>query len=267
LTGARSLKSAIAKRIVLELRERPSFEGELNVRVTEEHDPEGGVKYALVCQKNPPLSEVESVLFDGSLRDIAERELTQIKTGLCWQRELSSSEAWEITYLLQHEVVSIAPEAIDGLDGTSYELLIGAGLNRVQFSWWEEAPSGWEPLRDLSKMLLHMGDAARMAETLQSSERRQIIKHLSERLLEEQHLEDEAKRKLVSENNSRGRELVGRAKITGITCPSCKQRSLDTRFIERGADAKSFFICGSCGRSFFPEEVETDSNPQSGPSV
>jgi hypothetical protein len=210
LTGARSLKSAIAKKIVLELRERPSFEGELNIRVTEEHNSKGGVKYTLVCQKNPPLSDMEDALFAGGLMDVADdRELELIKAALCWQRELSSSEAREINYLLQHEVVSIAPEAIDGLDGTSYVLLIGAGLNRVQFSWWEEAPSGWEPLRDLSKMLLHMGDAARIAETLQSSERRQIIKHLSERLLEEQHLEDEAKRKLVSENNSRGRELVG----------------------------------------------------------
>jgi hypothetical protein len=91
-------------------------------------------------------------------------------------------EAWEITYLLQHEVVSIAPEAIVGFDGTGYELLIGDGLNRVQFSWWEEAPSGWKPLRDLSKMLLRMGDAPRMAATLQSSERKQLIKHLGERL-------------------------------------------------------------------------------------
>jgi hypothetical protein len=170
------------KRIVVELRERPSFEGQLSVRVTEERDSEGGAKYALVCQKNPPLSEVEFAVFAGVLRDIADWELEQIKTALCWQRELSSSEAREITFLLQHEVVSIAPERIDGLDGTIYELLIEVGLNRVQFRWWEEAPSGWKPLRDLSEMLLRMGDATRMIEALQSSERKQLIEHLSDRL-------------------------------------------------------------------------------------
>ena len=245
----------MAKKIVVELRERPSFEGELSVRVTEEHDSEGGVKYALVCQKNPPLSEVEDALFAGDLRDVPDKELEQIKTAICWQRELSPSEVSEIDHLLHCEIIPIVPEAIDGLDGTIYELLIEVGLNRVQFSWWEEAPSGWKPLRDLSEMLLRMGDAACMIEALQSNERKQSIKHLSERLDEEQFLLREAQRMLLSENRSRGRELARRAGIVGITCPHCDQHSRDVRFIDSGADAKSYFICGRCGRSFFPGNV------------
>lgn len=239
----------------MELRERPSFEGELHIRVTEEHDSESGVKYVLVCQKNPPLSDKEPVLFDGGPRDITDRELQQITAAICWQRELSSSEVWELNYLLHREIVSIAPEAIMGVDGTIYELLIEGGLNRVQFRWWAQVPSGWKPLRDLSEMLLRMGDAARMIEALQSSERRQLIKHLSERLYEEQLLDDGAKGKLVSQNNSRGRKLARRVEAIGITCPGCKQHSRDVRFIDRGANVKSFFICGRCGRSFFPEDV------------
>src|SRR5215467_10236185 len=101
--------SRMAKKItkfVVELKERPSFEGELNIRVTAEHDSQGNVTYALVCQKNPPLDDEMLV---GHLSGISDRELEQIWTAICWQRELSSSEVGEITALLQHEVVSIFP--------------------------------------------------------------------------------------------------------------------------------------------------------------
>ena len=239
------------KRIIVELKERPSFEGELNIRVTAEPDSPGKVKYALVCQKNPPLNE--ELLDDGS--GISDTELEQIWAAICWQRELSSSEVGEITSLLQHEVVSILPEPLFGLDGTRYELLIESGIDRVQFSWWEESASGWKPLRNLSMMLLRMADAARMIEALQSNERKEIIKRLRQRGYEEGLLQAEANRRLVSENNSRGRELARRAEFMGITCPRCKQHSRDVRFIDNCADAKAYFICGLCWRSFFPTDV------------
>jgi hypothetical protein len=74
------------KRIIVELKERPSFEGELNIRVTAEPDSPGKVKYALVCQKNPPLND--EMVDDGGISD---RELEQIWAAiwLGWNRSIS----------------------------------------------------------------------------------------------------------------------------------------------------------------------------------
>ena len=36
-----------------------------------------------------------------------------------------------------------------GLDGTSYELILGGHFVEARFKWWRKAPTGWEPLSDL----------------------------------------------------------------------------------------------------------------------
>jgi len=41
---------------LLVLKENPSFEGELSVRLIEEHESQGRAKYFIICQKNPPLN-------------------------------------------------------------------------------------------------------------------------------------------------------------------------------------------------------------------
>jgi hypothetical protein len=34
-----------------------------------------------------------------------------------------------------------------GLDGTTYEIQISNGFNDATYSWWEDPPEGWEPLK------------------------------------------------------------------------------------------------------------------------
>ena len=41
---------AMAGELLLTLKEIPSFEGELSVRLMEEHDSEGRANYSLVCE-------------------------------------------------------------------------------------------------------------------------------------------------------------------------------------------------------------------------
>ena len=41
------------------------------------------------------------------------------------------------------------PEHSWGVDGTSYELMVGRVFVQGRFNWWCDAPRGWEPLADL----------------------------------------------------------------------------------------------------------------------
>jgi transcription elongation factor Elf1 len=56
-------------------------------------------------------------------------------------------------------------------------------------------------------------------------------------------------------HNRRCQELASSLKIEGLTCPTCNYHSKDIRFVDRSPEAKSYFICGACGRSFRPEEL------------
>lgn len=48
---------------------------------------------------------------------------------------------------LRAGVISAVPgSASTGLDGTTYEVIIGDRPTRAQYRWWEDAPTGWEPL-------------------------------------------------------------------------------------------------------------------------
>src|SRR5437762_10377526 len=55
----------MAGEFLLTLKETPSFEGELSVRLMEEHDSEGRANYSLVCEKKPPLDREEWPLIVG----------------------------------------------------------------------------------------------------------------------------------------------------------------------------------------------------------
>ena len=37
-----------------------------------------------------------------------------------------------------------------GVDGTSYELILGGHFMEARFRWWHKVPTGWEPLWTLS---------------------------------------------------------------------------------------------------------------------
>ena len=248
---------AMAGELLLTLKEIPSFEGELSVRLMEEHDSEGRANYSLVCEKKPPLDRGEWPLIvgvrSGIFGDVL--SLKEITKSIGWQQDIPPVEAREILDTLKSQVPSTVPEAISGLDGTTYELLIERGFNKVQFTWWCEPPGVWKALGELSRRLLNRANAPSMTKSLQSNTRKQLIKQLQGKLAEHRATLEEKSNELVRTHNDRCHELARSLRATGLTCPPCGQHSKEIRFIDKSPDAKSYFICRLCGRSFRPEDL------------
>ena len=240
---------------LLALKEKPSFEGELSIDLVEEHDSDGRAKFSLVCQKKPPFSQEEWALFASVLDGVVGEDLKEIMKCIGWRRQVSEIEVREILDILQHQVVSVDPEAIVGLDGTTYELLIERGFSKVQFTWWCEPPAVWKALGKLSKRLLGIADATSMIQILQPDSRKQLIEQLREELDEHQTRRKEESGKLIRTHNLRCHELASSLRASGLTCPGCGQHSKDNRFIDKNPDARSYFVCSACGRSFRPEDL------------
>jgi hypothetical protein len=255
----------MASKILLALKEKPSFQGELSVHLVEEHGSEGRVKYALLCHKKPPFNTEEFALFvfAGVLGDakvlggIVGEDLAEIRKSICWQQEFPSPEAREIIDILEHQVVAIVPQRVEGIDGTTYEFLIERGCNKVQFEWWSEPPRVWRALGEVSKELLSRANAGPMIAALQSSTRRKLIEQLRELRNEVQTRLQKESEELTSTNHGRCRELMQSLTATGLTCPGCGQHSKEMRFMDKSPGAKSYFICEACGRSFGPETLLT----------
>ena len=247
----------MAGELLLTLREMPSFEGELSVRLMEKRDSEGRASYSLVCEKKPPLDPEEGPMIAGIRSGVFgdDLDLKEITKSIGWQQDIRPVEAREILDTLESQVPSAVPEAIFGLDGTTYELLIERGFNRIQFTWWCEPPAVWKALGELSERLLNMANAPSMTESLQSDTRKQLIEHLQGKLAERRATLEEKSKELVRTHNDRCHELARSLRATGLTCPSCGQHSKQIRFVDKSPDAKSYFICRFCGRSFRPEDL------------
>jgi len=241
--------------VLLIFKERPSFEGELSISLNEECDSQGHEKYFVVCQKKPPLNAKEFAIFAASLNRMDGQALEVITESINWQREVPPSEAKKLTAAMEHQAVSVAPEGVLGLDGTTYELLIERGFNRIQYTWWGEPPAAWRPLRKLSNTLLGVADAASRIEHLQSNTRKRLIQQLQEQLEEEQAKLNSQTSELTKTNNKRCLELAESLSKAGLTCPNCGVLSSDIRFVDKSTAGRSYFICQACGRSFRPEDL------------
>jgi len=240
--------------LLLTLKVKPSFEGELSIRLVEEHDSDGRATYSVVCQKTPPFSarEFGPLLHflagvDGHIVDDSPGEITK---SMSWRREIPSAEAGEILDILQHEVAPIDPEGNFGLDGTTYELLIERGFSKAQFTWWYEPPLVWKALGEVSKKLLSTVDATSTIEALQSNNRKELMRQLTEEFNELARLRRKETEESIRAHNRRCHEIARSLRATGLTCPNCRLHSRDIRFIDKSADGLSYFICGACGRSF-----------------
>jgi len=244
----------VGGKLLLTLKEIPSFEGELSVCLMEERDSEGRASYSLVCEKKPPLDLEEVPLILGVRSGVfgVDLGLKEITKSIGWQQDVPPLEGREILDILDPQVFSAVPEATSGLDGTTYELLIERGFNKVQFTWWCEPPGVWKALGELARRLLNMANAPSMTKSLQSDTRKQMIKQLQGKLAEHRATLEEITKELVRTHNDRCQELAQSLRATGLTCPACGQHSKEIRFIDKSPDAKSYFICRLCGRSFRP---------------
>jgi hypothetical protein len=240
--------------VLLALTEKPSFEGALSVRLVEEQNPEGRATYSLACQKDPPFNSSEVGLLAMALRDVTGEDREELTKSVSWRVEVSLAKATELTDILTGLAAVIVPQSELGLDGTFYELLIERGFNKVQFAWWSEPPVVWKSLGDLSKKLLASANAELMIEAQQSDKRKRLIERLGARLIEEQGKRETAQAESFVTHNGQCHELERSLKATGLTCPLCHQHSKEIRFIDRSPNAKSYFICKNCGRSFRPED-------------
>jgi hypothetical protein len=245
----------MAEKLLLTLKERPSFEGELTVRLMEERDSEGQASYFLLCEKKAPLNVAELRLISGLLDADLGIDAEEIKRGVVWRKYVPPAEAREFIEILEGQFVPVVPETTSGLDGTTYELLIERGLTNIPFAWWNEPPGVWKALGELSKRLLAIADAAQMTRSLQSNTRKRRIENLQKELDEKIVAQNNDKKALLKAHNDRSRELAASLIVTGLTCPACGQYSKEFRFVDKGPNAKSHFVCKRCGRSFRPEDL------------
>jgi len=243
-------------KVLLVLKARPSFAGELSICLNEERDSEGRAKYSVVCQKKPPLNENEFAIFAAMRNRIVDQNLDEdITKTIDWHREVPPLEANRIKAALENQVVSVAPESVLGLDGTTYELLVERGFNRIQFTWWGEPPAAWQAIRELSNTLLDLADPASMIEARQSDERKRLIQQLQIELHNQQaRLENEGT-ELIRIHNSQCHELAQTLSKAGLKCPNCGVHSANIRYFDKSPTGKSYFICKACGRSFRPEDL------------
>jgi len=240
---------------LLVLTENPSFEGELSIRLREEHESEGRAKFFLICQKDPPLSKDEFSIFAGVLGRVVGRNHEEITKCINWQREVPPLEAKTITTILEHQFATVVPERVEGLDGTTYTLLFKRGFNAVQFTWWCEPPARWQALGELAKTLLRIADVASVTAAQQSSQRKRLMQQLQTELSDERTRLQSEREELMRTHNRRCRELAQSTRNLGLKCPNCGVHTSDFRFIDKGPVAKSYFICKACGRSFRPEDL------------
>jgi hypothetical protein len=77
-----------------------------------------------------------------------------------------------------------------------------------------------------------------------------------ERAKQATRLAAETAAEAVRRSNLKARTLTSTIDSEGLTCPHCHQHTNDIRFIDRPPDAESYFICGKCGRSFVPADLE-----------
>lgn len=68
---------------------------------------------------------------------------------------------------------------------------------------------------------------------------------------------ERARKQKTVRSHQAARLLLRQLEAEGLTCPHCRARRRDMRFIDRSpsTDWMSAFICKSCGRSFAPDEI------------
>jgi hypothetical protein len=72
--------------------------------------------------------------------------------------ELNSEEVEEMIKHLSNVSLSVLPEWVEGLDGTTYSLKITCGLNSVVYKWWDELPKEYKALERVIEKLFSWAD-------------------------------------------------------------------------------------------------------------
>ncbi|MBU8872058.1 MAG: hypothetical protein KOO60_14415 [Gemmatimonadales bacterium] len=60
---------------------------------------------------------------------------------------VDSDQVEQLFKELEQAQISIAPEFVAGVDGSTTTVKITRGFNLAEFTWWEDLPDQWERLR------------------------------------------------------------------------------------------------------------------------
>ena len=77
--------------------------------------------------------------------------------GCEYRSDIPASELQALLQAVRSATISAVGGCAMGLDGTSYELTIEDGVAHATYRWWMIPDDGWQPLAQISGMLLHLG--------------------------------------------------------------------------------------------------------------
>ena len=78
---------------------------------------------------------------------------------------LTAEETGQLLNLLEQMAVTAPWEALVGMDGTDYELILKGGMSSMVFCWWVEVPREWERVGAVFDYVMAVADRCRAAET------------------------------------------------------------------------------------------------------
>lgn len=83
-----------------------------------------------------------------------------------WRRPLAPETLDELRRLLPTGDLPRPSHVGLGLDGTTFTLTIGRGVDAVEYSWWVRAPREWDRLRQIVRLLVAAAGVADRVEVL-----------------------------------------------------------------------------------------------------
>lgn len=236
-----------------------SFEGELQIRLVRRLSLIGQPQLFLLCTKNFPLNETDfrlAVSLYGIGDDARASEGKKLFRNLRWRLRVPGSDIAVLRRLLAEVPLRKIPvkgrsrsEIVRGLvlDGTTYKLTVRRGLRQKSFTWCCDAPPGWEVLNRITEALIRLADVQARIDSLEWKRKIELLSELEPELRQLRERQKRQKLDSIKRNNEVCRRLAEEFQDRGLTCPRCDHPGM--RYIERGPDALSCFICRQCGRS------------------
>ena len=249
-------------RTQLTLSEVPSFEGELKIRLVRKLRLFGPSQFFLLCGKNFPMNETDFRLVFCLLR-IEDRarvaEAKELFRILRWQLRVTDRDITALSQLLEEVPRQKMPARGSVLDGTTCKLSFGRGLRKRKFKWSGDTPTGWEALGRIKEALIRLADVQAKIDSLDWKPKIDLLNQLEQELRELRERQQRQKIEAIERNNETCRRVAEKFHDRGLTCPHCNQ-STRIRYVERGPDAVSFFICQQCARSFRASDLPRSSS-------
>jgi hypothetical protein len=251
MKGLAEIVDSWGGRTLLTLSEVPSFEGELKIRLVRKLRLFGPSQFFVLCTKGFPLNLTDVRLFfglSGSEDRARAAEAKGLFRSLRWQLQVSDSDISTLSQLLEEVPQQKMPAQLV-LDGTTYKLSFGRGLRKRELKWLSDAPRGWEALSRIKEALIRLAEVHAQIDSLDWKRKIELLSEVDAAQRELREQQRRQKLESIKRNNEACRRIADEFQDRGLTCPHCDHHT-GIRYIERGSDTISFFVCRQCGRSF-----------------